>query len=243
MKKVFQIVLTATLSICIFVLFVHLKETYWDDIYITNFVENISSPQQVLWRSKDEVIFATDEKFSKYSFRTNRTEDIRMKDGNEIVGITENKELIYCKYDIFMRYTEEDYAMKISIFDNEHNSVKEINLYDSFQPLFIDEKYIEGVTAMPFLLPYRYKVDIESMEVVEKEWNGELDEQNRRPEGLNLPYNIDVKKAYCLTKEKCIIVNSVGNTFAYEKKSSIVKNYFLKFSQKLHVFFSQHFPK
>ncbi len=231
------------LSICIFILFVNLKEKYYDDIYTTSFVENISSPQQVIWKSENEVIFATNEKFYIYSFQTNSSDDIREKDGNEIVGVKENGDLIYCKYDIFMRYTEKDYAMKVGIYDNNHNFVKSIDLYNSFLPLYINEKYIEGITTMPFLVPYTYRVDIDSSQVQETEGIEDLEKRYSRPNGLNLPNDIDVAKAYCLNNEKCIIENSVGNIFAYEKKVSHIKTSLQELFQKSREFFLQYFPK
>lgn len=240
MRKLFKITVISMISITIFVLLINLKEILFNNNYYINFVQDISSPTQVIWISQDQVLLSSPNQVYTYYFQENEIELVGPKEVNEIIGVDNLGQLVYCKYDIYMRYVEEDYAMTISLYDKEHTLLKEVKVYDSFLPEFTDGKYVSGATALPFLTPYKYTVNVDNGEVQKEELRKESVSRNNAD--LKLTEDILLEKTYCFNTERCILEDKFGNIYAYIAVQNRFSEFLRGIFQKSHMFFSQYFP-
>ncbi len=244
MKKCLKITIILIILILLLNFIVNAKQGIFSNEYSINFIGNMPSLGQVIWISQDQVLFSSEDQVYIYTFSKMSTELVGKKKQNEIVGIDNNRQLIYCEYTIYTRYTEEDFAMTIRIYDYNHNFLKEKKLYDSFLPQNTDGRYVTGVTILPFLIPYKYTVDMDSGDVQKEEYTEDKDLVNiyQKPESLELPENIFIQKAYCFDEHRCILEDKYKSLFAYNLKQDRISEFLQNISEKSHEFFLRYFP-
>lgn len=164
------------------------KET----IITFNMVENISNPQQVIWRSMNEVVFVKDENIFLYIVPTKKISIIGNRENNEFVGLDSKGDILLCSIEHYIITSPSEFSTKFSVLG------KELYFFETIRPIFLTEEKIVAVTALDFLEQHYYEIEIQSGE------KKEIGEPK-------------VKK-YVWDRDRYIVKDIFGNLYVYSKR-------------------------
>ena len=180
-----------------------------------NMVANITSPQQVIWKSSDEIIFVTDADIWEYSISQDMGRIIGTRETNEFVGVDykkeEEKELLFCKIEHYIISSYDEFSTKFTISRKSEEQEKEVSFFQTIKPIYMDEEKIIAKTAMDFLQEHFYIIDINTGELKE------IEEPKKKRFKLYIPKDIDFKNAYVRDNERYVIEDLFGNIYVCVK--------------------------
>jgi len=175
-----------------------IKETY--------LIENITSPEQVIWKSNDEILLIEEEKIYSHIISNRETSFVMERNPNDFVGIDDEGNIIFCSIEHFTISSMDEFSTKFTVLG------KEYYFFETIRPIFLNEEEIIAVTAMDFLEKHFYKIMLNdgSME--------EIHEPKRRSFEINIQTDMYVKKVYGRDSNLYIIQDIFGNLYVYIKR-------------------------
>lgn len=176
-------------------------------------IEGISSPHQVSWISNEEVLIVQEKDIFKYNILSKDLEKLGEREPNSFVSVNSKGELMFCEFEHFIINSPEEFSTIFRIKDMDGDLIKEIKVFETIRPIYMDDEKIVAVTAMDFLEEHFFKIDIESEE---KE---EIDSPARRYT-LDIPKYIDVRRVFVRSENLYIIEDMNGNLILYNNLTS-----------------------
>jgi hypothetical protein len=169
-------------------------------------IPEIQNPQQVIPYSDEYFIIVKNEKVYKYNFENSLLEEISTRTQNELVGIADNGELIYCRFTHSLIQSYDEYSTTFEILDSNRTVINTYKFFETIRPLEINSQTISAKTAVDFLEEHYYEINIK---------NGDY-EEIEKPEENKIYINLDLdwKKIY-LYNQRMIIQDQEGNLFAF----------------------------
>jgi len=178
-------------------------------------VEGITSPQQVLWIDETRILFVVEEKILQYYSNKRGYEKIGERKVNELVGKRKNGELLFCEFEHFTIYSEDEFSTTFKVKNEKGEVEKEFKFFETIRPVYINEEYIVAITAVDFLEQHTYRIDIA---------NGEKKEiyipkkQIFRPD---ISDDISIKNVYEYNKKVYVVEDIFGNVYIYRALDAI----------------------
>lgn len=178
----------------------------------TYLIENITSPEQIIWKSNDEILLIEEEKIYSHIISKRESTFIMERDPNDFVGIDSEGNIIFCSIEHFTISSMEEFSTKFTVLG------KEYYFFETIRPIFLNENEIIAVTAMDFLEKHFYRIILKdgSME--------EISEPNKRVFEIDIPKDIYVKKVYGRDSNLYIIQDIFGNLYVYIKRITRVND-------------------
>ncbi len=168
----------------------------------------ITTPQQVIWRDDNRILFVVEEKLLEYKIKEETLTEIGDREPNQFIGITKDDEIIYCDIEHYIISSPEEFSTKFTIrIPNKKH--KEIYFFETIRPLNINEERIIAVTALDFLEENFYKIDIESGN---KE---KIPPPKKVKRTVLVPKEIQFKKAYVRNEHRYVIEDIFGNLYLF----------------------------
>lgn len=164
-------------------------------------VENIYNPEQVIWKSADEIIFVSKREVWEYVVSEKEASLVRERKRNEFIGIGSDGEILSCMFEHFTINSMDDFSTKLTVLE------KEYYFFETIRPIFLNEKEIIAVTAMDFLEKHFYRIDIS---------NGKYQEIEEPEEEIYSP------KRYMFNSERYVVEDMYGNLYVYVERPSIM---------------------
>lgn len=181
------------------------------EVMKTEIVENITTPQQVIWVSEDEVLFVKDENIYKYIVSQDSLYIIAKRKENEFVGVDKEGNILLCEIEhrIISSYDEFSTVFRIK--------EKELYFFETIRPVYMDDERIVAVTALDFLEKHYYDINIQSGTILEKE------NTEKKKYILKIPKGIQIKKIYVWNEDRYIVEDIFGNLYLYFIQPLFVK--------------------
>lgn len=176
-------------------------------------IEGISSPHQVSWISNEEVLIVQEKDIFKYNILSKDLEKLGEREPNSFVSVNSKGELMFCEFEHFIIHSPEEFSTIFRIKDMDGNLIKEIKVFETIRPIYMDEEEIIAVTAMDFLEEHFFKINIES------EKKEEIDSPYRKY-SFDIPRYIDVRRVFVRSKDLYIIEDMNGNLILYNNLTS-----------------------
>ncbi len=176
-------------------------------------IEGINSPDQIQWISDNEVLMVKNQDIYIYNIYSKSFIKLGERKPNSLVGLGLNNRLLFCEFEHFIIHSPEEFSTIFRIKDSEGNLKKELKIFETIRPIFINEEEIFAMTAVDFLEEHYYKINIETEEKIEIE--NPIEEST-----LDIPKYIDLRRAFLRNKDMCIIEDMMGNILLY---STIIK--------------------
>ena len=177
-----------------------------------NMIANITSPQQVIWKSSDEIIFVTDADIWEYSISQDISKIIGTRETNEFVGVGEDGEILLCSIEHFTISSDDEFSTKFVVRDLNKEEKREMYFFETIRPIYLDSEKIIAVTAVDFLETYFYEIDIKSGDMEE------IEEPKEKISPVFIPEDIDVKDIYFGEDNKYVIEDMFGNVYVSVKE-------------------------
>ncbi len=177
-----------------------------------NMIANITSPQQVIWKSSDEIIFVTDADIWEYSISQDISKIIGTRETNEFVGVGGNGEILLCSIEHFTISSYDEFSTKFVVRDLNKEEKREMYFFETIRPIYLDSEKIIAVTAVDFLETYFYEIDIKSGDMEE------IEEPKEKISPVFIPEDIDVKDIYFGEDNKYVIEDMFGNVYVSVKE-------------------------
>lgn len=173
---------------------------------VTYLIENITSPEQIIWKSNDEILLVEEEKIYSHIISNRETSFVMERNPNDFVGIDDEGNIIFCSIEHFTISSMDEFSTKFTVLG------KEYYFFETIRPIFLNEEEIIAVTAMDFLEKHFYKIMLNdgSME--------EIHEPKRRSFEINIQTDMYVKKVYGRDSNLYIIQDIFGNLYVYIKR-------------------------
>lgn len=165
-------------------------------------IEGINSPHQVQWISDSEVLIVKNQYIYKYNIYLKSFEKLGERNPNSIVSLNSKGELFFCEFEHFIIHSPDEFSTIFRIIDKDGNLIKEIKIFETIRPVWMNEREIYAVTAVDFLEEHHYMLDIEREEKVEIE-------EEEYP--LDIPKDIDVRRVFVRDKDTYLIEDMDGN--------------------------------
>jgi len=124
-------------------------------------IPNIISPQQVLWKDMDHVIFVKDADIFEYNIVEKTLGNIGTREPNEFVGLDENNNIVLCGIQHYIIDSEDEFSTIFTI------NGKELKFFPTIRPISINGEIIIAVTALDFLEQHYYEISIASGDMEE----------------------------------------------------------------------------
>lgn len=195
-----------------------LQERYF---YVKEFrvIPNITTPQQVIWKNDDTILFVTEGDIWEYSISQNTSRVIATRESNEFVGVdfkkVGGKELLFCKIEHYTISSYDEYSTKFTVKDSEGDIKNELQFFQTIKPIYMDEEKIIAVTAMDFLQEHFYIININTGEL------REIEEPKKKRFKLHIPKEVEFKKAYIRNEDRYVVEDIFGNIYLYLERNSI----------------------
>jgi hypothetical protein len=174
-------------------------------------IENITNPQQVIWRDDNRILFVLEEKLLEYSVEEETLTEVGQRGPNEFLGIGKNGEIIFCGIEHYIISSPDEFSTKLTVkFPNKKDN--ELYFFETIRPLDINEERIIAVTALDFLEKNFYKIDIENGD---KKQVPPLRKVKRK---VLVPKDIQFKKAYVRNRERYVVEDIFGNVYLFTQK-------------------------
>ncbi len=169
-------------------------------------IENITSPQQVLWRDDNRILFVLDNNLLEYNIAEDVLLDVGERKPNQFVGISRDDEIILCDIEHYIISSYDEFSTKFEVEIPEKEQ-KRLYFFETIRPLYINEEEIIAVTALDFLEKNYYRIDIE---------NGgkkQIPPVKKLKRRILVPKEIQFKKAYIRNKDSYVIEDVFGNVY------------------------------
>jgi len=191
-----------------------------------NVIENITNPQQVIYKDEDTVIIVSDEEIREYVISERTSSLVATRRPEEFIGLDSNGEIIRCVIEHYTISSFEEFSTKFTVKrDNsieDENPKKELFFFETIRPIYLDGEKIIAVTAMDFLETHYYEIDIESGKMVEvnKTEIVEINKEEKKLCHLEIPKDIDIKETHFQNEDFCIVEDMFGNLYILKKETS-----------------------
>jgi hypothetical protein len=172
-----------------------------------NMVANITNPQQVIWKSSDEIIFVTDEDIWEYMVSEDSSSHVGKREGNEFVGIGEEGEILLCSIEHFTISSYDEFSTRFVVKGLNNEEEREMYFFETIRPIYLDDEKIVAITAVDFLETHFYEIDIKSGEMKE------IEEPKGNIAPVYIPEDIDVKEIYFEENWGYVIEDVFGNLY------------------------------
>ena len=169
-------------------------------------IENITSPQQVIWRDDNRILFVLESNLLEYNIVEDTLLDIGERKPNQFVGISKDDEIILCDIEHYMISSHDEFSTKFKV-EIPKEKKKELYFFETIRPVYINEERIIAITALDFLEKNYYRIDIESGE---KKQITPLKKVKRR---ILIPKEVQFKKAYIRNKDRYVVEDIFGNIY------------------------------
>jgi hypothetical protein len=171
----------------------------------------ITSPQQVIWRDDNRILFVAEDRLLEYRVDADTTTDIGSRQPNQFIGITGDDEIIFCDIQHYMISSPDEFSTKFTIrVPNKED--KELYFFETIRPLHINDQRIIATTALDFLEENFYNIDIESGK---KE---QIPPPRKVKRTILVPKDIQFKKAYVRNEHRYVIEDIFGNVYLFTQK-------------------------
>jgi hypothetical protein len=174
-------------------------------------VDNITNPQQEIWRGDDKIILVTEKDIWEYIIPERENKYIQQRESNQFVGIDKEGNILLCKIEHFTISSYGEFSTKFTIEKKEGR--KELHFFETIRPIYLSEKKMIAVTAMDFLEKHFYVIDIASGEMKE------IEEPKKRKYKLSFPKDIDFKRSYMKNSNRYLIEDLFGNLYLVKTNS------------------------
>ena len=171
-------------------------------------IANITSPQQVIFKNRDEIILIQDSDILIYHIAERKIEKVGEREPNDFVGVSSDGDIILCSIEHFLINSYDEYSTKFTIRKSGGEIEKEMEFFETIKPIYLDEKRIVAVTAMDFLQQHQYEINLS---------NGEMKEEIFQKEkvAVRIPKNFNLKNTYLFNKDMYVIEDVFGNLCLY----------------------------
>ncbi|HAM96927.1 TPA: hypothetical protein DCP76_04000, partial [Patescibacteria group bacterium] len=94
-------------------------------------IPNISSPQQIIWKDINHVIFVKDADVFEFDIIEKTLENIGKRKPNEFLGLNENGNIVLCGIEHFMINSMEEFSTVFTI------DGKELKFFPTIRPIYL----------------------------------------------------------------------------------------------------------
>lgn len=171
-------------------------------------IRDISSPQQVTWISEEELLLVKAEDIFKYNIYNRSLKKIGERTPNTFVSLNHKGEIIFCEFEHFIIESPDEFSTILRVRDDKGDLRKEIKVFETIRPIWMDEQKIIAVTALDFLEEHFYRIDIET------EYKEEVPSPFKQY-SLDIPIYIDVRRVFVRNEELFVIEDMRGNLILY----------------------------
>ena len=172
-------------------------------------VEGITSPQQVLIPNQKSILFVQDEQIVQYDLDRRKYEKIGERKQNELVGIGGNGELLFCEFEHFTIYSEDEFSSIFRVKNLEGEIEKELKFFETIRPVYMNDRYIIAVTAVDFLEQHTYRIEVDSGE------KKEIFVPRKQLFRPDIPKDILIRNIYEHERKVYLIEDLFGNVYIY----------------------------
>ena len=178
-------------------------------------VEGITSPQQVLIPNQKSILFVQDEQIVQYDLDRRKYEKIGERKQNELVGIGGNGELLFCEFEHFTIYSEDEFSTIFRVKNLEGEIEKELKFFETIRPVYMNDRYIIAVTAVDFLEQHTYRIEVDSGE------KKEIFVPRKQLFRPDIPKDILIRNIYEYERKVYVIEDLFGNVYIYRALDAI----------------------
>lgn len=176
-------------------------------------IENATSPQQVIWRDDNRILFVLEDELFEYRVDEETLTEIGKRKPNQFLGIGKDDEIIFCDIEHYMISSLDEFSTKFTVrIPNEED--KELYFFETIRPLDINGERIIAVTALDFLEKNFYRIDIE---------NGskrQIPPLRKVKRTVLVPKDIQFKKAYIRNRERYVVEDVFGNIYLFTEETN-----------------------
>jgi len=172
-------------------------------------VEGITSPQQVLIPNQKSILFVQDEQIVQYDLDRRKYEKIGERKQNELVGIGGNGELLFCEFEHFTIYSEDEFSSIFRVKNLEGEIEKELKFFETIRPVYMNDRNIIAVTAVDFLEQHTYRIEVDSGE------KKEIFVPRKQLFRPDIPKDILIRNIYEHERKVYVIEDLFGNVYIY----------------------------
>jgi hypothetical protein len=176
-----------------------------------NMVANITNPQQVIWKSSDEILFVTNGDIWEYDITEKSSKKVGERKGNEFVGLTNDGDIMLCEIEHFTISSYDEFSTKFVVKGLNNEEEREMYFFETIRPIYLDSEKILAVTAVDFLETHFYKIDIKSGEMKE------VKEPKDNIAPVYIPEDIDIKDIYFGENGDYVLEDVFGNVYVCVK--------------------------
>jgi len=178
-------------------------------------VDNITNPQQVLWKNENSLLFVIDGDIWEYSIESRKKSWVGRRKPNEFVGIDSNDNILLCEFEHYIIYSPDEFSTKFTV--TRDDVISEFYFFETIRPIYLDEEKVIAVTAMDFLEQYQYLIDLEEGSI------REIEIENRGFP-VRVPKSIEVKDVHFLNKDIYVVEDVFGNIYLYRETREKILN-------------------
>ena len=172
-------------------------------------VEGITSPQQVLIPNQESILFVQDDQIVQYDLDRRKYEKIGERKQNELVGIGGNGELLFCEFEHFTIYSEDQFSSIFRVKNLEGEIEKELKFFETIRPVYMNDRNIIAVTAVDFLEQHTYRIEVDSGE------KKEIFVPRKQLFRPDIPKDILIRNIYEYERKVYVIEDLFGNVYIY----------------------------
>jgi len=174
-------------------------------------IENITNPQQVIWRDDNRILFVLEDELLEYRIDEDTVTNVGSREPNQFVGIGENDEIIFCDIEHYIISSPKEFSTKFTVrIPNKED--KELYFFETIRPLNINGEEIIAVTALDFLEKNYYSIDIENGK------KKQIPPLKKVKRSVLVPKDIQFKKAYVRNEHRYVIEDIFGNVYLFIQK-------------------------
>jgi hypothetical protein len=176
-------------------------------------IENVTSPQQVIWRDDNRILFVLEEELLEYRVDEDALTDVGEREPNQFVGIGRDDEIIFCDIEHYIISSPDEFSTKLTVkIPNKKDN--ELCFFETIRPLSVNGERIIAVTALDFLEKNFYSIDIE---------NGskrQIPPLKKVKRTVLVPKDIQFKKAYIRNRERYVVEDVFGNIYLFTEETN-----------------------
>jgi hypothetical protein len=163
-------------------------------------IANITNPQQVLSKKKNEIVLVKDRGIFLYRIKEKKSEKIAERNPNDFVGISKDGDILLCTIEHFLINS------KFTIKNLKDETEKELKFFETIRPIYLDEEKIIAVTAEDFLEQHQYLIRLS---------DGYMQESymEKRKFPVKIPEDFNLKNLYYLKDGVYILEDIFGNLY------------------------------
>jgi len=174
-------------------------------------IENITNPQQVIWRDDNRILFVFENNLLEYNIVEDTVINVGEREPNQFVGISRDDEIILCNIEHYIISSYDEFSTKFNV-EIPKKKKKALYFFETIRPLYINEERIIAITALDFLEKNYYRIDIETGE---KKQIPPLRKVKRR---ILVPKEVQFKKAHIRDKDSYVVEDIFGNIYLVTKE-------------------------